>query len=78
MTKTDVNGVPTKAGTNPSIEGITFSRFSGYISMVLYKAILYPKTIPLLQINFLKNLMAKDGIIDLTYPIFIEDEEGGS
>lgn len=77
MTKTDVNGVPMTAGTNPSIEGITFSRFSGYISMVLYKAILYPKTIPLLQINFLKNLMAKDGIIDLTYPIFIEDEEGG-
>ena len=77
MTKTDVNGVPMTAGTNPSIEGITFSRFSGYISMVLYKAILYPKTIPLLQINFLKNLMAKDGIINLTYPIFIEDEEGG-
>lgn len=29
MTKTNVNGIPTTAGTNPSIEGITFSRWSG-------------------------------------------------
>lgn len=40
--------------------------------IVLYKLILYPKTIPLLQINFLKNLMEKDEIIDLTNPIFIK------
>lgn len=70
MTKTNVNGVPTTAGTNPSIEGITFSKWSGHISMILYKAILYPKTIPLLQINFLKNLMERDEIIDLDNPIF--------
>lgn len=70
MTKTNVNGIPTTAGTNPSIEGITFSRWSGYISMIFYKAILYPKTIPLLQINFLKNLMERDEIIDLDNPIF--------
>lgn len=73
MTKTNVNGIPTTAGTNPSIEGITFSRWSGYISMIFYKAILYPKTIPLLQINFLKNLMERDEIIDLTNPIFIQE-----
>lgn len=42
--------------------------------IVLYKLILYPKTIPLLQINFLKNLMEKDEIIDLTNPIFIKNE----
>lgn len=70
MTKTDVNGIPTTAGTNPSIEGITFSRWAGHISMIFYKAILYPKTIPLLQINFLKNLMERDEIIDLNNPIF--------
>lgn len=70
MTKTNVNGIPTTAGTNPSIEGITFGRWSGYISMIFYKAILYPKTIPLLQINFLKNLMERDEIIDLDNPIF--------
>lgn len=70
MTKTNVNGVPTTTGTNPSIEGITFSKWLGHISMILYKAILYPKTIPLLQINFLKNLMERDEIIDLDNPIF--------
>lgn len=70
MTKTDVNGIPTTAGTNPSIEGITFSRWGGHTSMIFYKAILYPKTIPLLQINFLKNLMERDEIIDLNNPIF--------
>lgn len=42
--------------------------------IVLYKLILYPKTIPLLQINFLKNLMEKDEIIDLNNPIFIKNE----
>lgn len=41
--------------------------------MVLYKLILYPKTISLLEINFLKNLMEKDEIIDLTNPIFIQE-----
>lgn len=41
--------------------------------IVLYKLILYPKTIPLLQINFLKNLMEKDEIIDLNNPIFIQE-----
>jgi hypothetical protein len=41
--------------------------------IVLYKLILYPKTIPLLQINFLKNLMEKDEIIDLNNKIFIQE-----
>lgn len=72
MTKNNVNGVPMSSGASPSIEGITFSKWEGYIKMVLYKAMLYPKTIPLLQINFLKNLMEKDEIIDLTNPIFIK------
>lgn len=73
MTKNNVNGVPMSSGANPSIEGITFSKWEGYIKMVLYKAMLYPKTIPLLQINFLKNLMEKDEIIDLNNPIFIQE-----
>lgn len=47
---------------------------NNYWKGVFYKLILYPKTIPLLQINFLKNLMEKDEIIDLTNPIFIKDE----
>lgn len=55
--------------------GITVAKFSnGYTSMVFYKLILYPKTISLLEINFLKNLMEKDEIIDLNNPIFIKNE----
>lgn len=75
MTKTSVNGVATKFGTNPDIKGINFGDWNGgRMSMVVYKSMLYPKTIPLLQINFLKNLMEKDEIIDLTNPIFIKNE----
>lgn len=74
MTKTSVNGVATTFGTNPDIKGINFGDWNGgRMSMVVYKSILYPKTIPLLQINFLKNLMEKDGIIDLNNPIFIQE-----
>ena len=46
--------------------------------MVLYKLILYPKTISLLEINFLKNLMEKDEIIDINHPIFISNTENES
>lgn len=75
MTKTSVNGVATRFGTNPDIKGINFGDWNGgRMSMVVYKSMLYPKTIPLLQINFLKNLMEKDEIIDLNNPIFIKDE----
>lgn len=74
MTKTSVNGVATTFGTNPDIKGINFGDWNGgRMSMVVYKSMLYPKTIPLLQINFLKNLMEKDEIIDLTNPIFIQE-----
>lgn len=73
MTKTSVNGVATTFGTNPDIKGINFGDWNGgRMSMVVYKSMLYPKTIPLLQINFLKNLMERDEIIDLTNPIFIQ------
>lgn len=69
-----VNGVATTFGTNPDIKGINFGDWNGgRMSMVVYKSMLYPKTIPLLQINFLKNLMEKDEIIDLTNPIFIQE-----
>lgn len=74
MTKTSVNGVAMTFGTNPDIKGINFGDWNGgRMSMVVYKSMLYTKTIPLLQINFLKNLMEKDEIIDLTNPIFIQE-----
>ncbi len=74
QTVNSFNGTSINKGENTDDSGITVAKFSnGYTSMVLYKLILYPKTIPLLQINFLKNLMEKDEIIDLNNPIFIQE-----
>lgn len=82
MTKTNVNGETTTFGTNSDIKGIIFGNWSsGYMNMVIYKSIFYTKTISLLEINFLKNLMEKDEIIDINHPIFIsntEDENNAS
>lgn len=72
-TKTSVNGSSITPNTNIDTAGLTMGKFDSYRKMVFYKLILYPKTIPLLQINFLKNLMEKDEIIDLTNPIFIQE-----
>ena len=72
--KDSVNGQIITSGNNTDTEGLTIGKWRSYKQMVFYKLILYPKTIPLLQINFLKNLMEKDEIIDLTNPIFIKNE----
>lgn len=79
MTKTNVNGETTTFGTNPDIKGIIFGNWSnGYMNMVIYKSIFYTKTISLLEINFLKNLMEKNEIIDINHPIFISNTEDES
>lgn len=74
-TKTSVNGNTIVPGPNVDELGITLGKWSSanYKKMVFYKLMLYPKTIPLLQINFLKNLMEKDEIIDLNNKIFIQE-----
>lgn len=72
-TKTSVNGDSITPGENIDTVGINVGKWVNYLPMVFYKLILYPKTIPLLQINFLKNLMERDEIIDLTNPIFIQE-----
>lgn len=72
-TKTSVNGDSITPGENIDTVGINVGKWVNYLPMVLYKLILYPKTIPLLQINFLKNLMERDEIIDLNNKIFIQE-----
>jgi hypothetical protein len=75
QTVNSFNGTSINKGENTDDSGITVAKFSnGYTSMVFYKLILYPKTISLLEINFIKNLMEKDEIIDLNNPIFIKNE----
>lgn len=76
ITPTNYNGNVITRGSEQDTNGICIAGDgnAGFANMVFYKLILYPKTIPLLQINFLKNMMEKDEIIDLTNPIFIKDE----
>ena len=70
-TTNNINGTNIIKGSNPDSIGINISKFASYYKqMIFYKLMLYPKTIPLLQINFLKNLMERDEIIDLNNPIF--------
>ena len=73
-TTNSVNGTNIIKGSNPDSIGINISKFDSYYKqMIFYKLMLYPKTIPLWQINFLKNLMEKDEIIDLNNKIFIQE-----
>lgn len=76
ITPTNYNGNVITRGSEQDTNGICIAGDgnAGFANMIFYKLILYPKTIPLLQINFLKNLMEKDGIIDLNNPIFIKNE----
>lgn len=76
ITPTNYNGNVITRGSEQDTNGICIAGDgnAGFANMVFYKLILYPKTIPLLQINFLKNLMERDEIIDLNNPIFIQDE----
>ena len=71
-TKASVNGVNIVPGNNVDALGLVLGKYydSSYKNIVFYKLMLYPKTIPLLQINFLKNMMERDEIIDLDNPIF--------
>lgn len=72
-TKTSVNGNSITPGEKTDTVGINVGKWVNCLPMVFYKLILYPKTIPLLQINYLKNLMERDEIIDLNNPIFIQE-----
>lgn len=71
LTPESYNGNPIIKGENEDNLGLILGK---YWKGIIYKTILYSKTISLLEINFLKNLMEKDEIIDLTNPIFIKDE----
>lgn len=71
LTPESYNGNPIIKGENGDNLGLILGK---YWKGIIYKTILYSKTISLLEINFLKNLMEKDEIIDLTNSIFIKNE----
>lgn len=75
LTPESYNGNPIIKGENEDNLGLVFGK---YWKGIIYKTILYSKTISLLEINFLKNLMEKDEIIDINHPIFISNTEDKS
>lgn len=75
LTPKSYNGNPIIKGENRDNLGLVLGK---YWKGIIYKTILYSKTISLLEINFLKNLMEKDEIIDINHPIFISNTEDGS
>lgn len=77
QTTNNFNGTPINKGNNTDDEGITVGRFSnGYTNMVFYKLFLYPRTVNMLSINMVKNMMEEDGIIDLTSKLFTDKYTG--
>lgn len=75
LTPESYNGNPIIKGENRDNLGLTLGK---YWKGIIYKTILYSKTISLLEINFLKNLIEKDEIIDINHPIFISNTEDKS
>lgn len=75
LTPESYNGNSIIKGENEDNPGLVFGK---YWKGIIYKTILYSKTISLLEINFLKNLMEKDEIIDINHPIFISNTEDES
>lgn len=75
LTPESYNGNPIIKGENRDTLGLVLGK---YWKGIIYKTILYSKTISLLEINFLKNLMEKDEIIDINHPIFISNTEDKS
>nr|DAI04097.1 MAG TPA: hypothetical protein [Caudoviricetes sp.] len=74
QTKSSYNGKDITVGS--ATDGNALHIFMGsnsypyYTKAVFYKAMLYSKTIDQLSINMLKNLFAKDELIDVNNPIF--------
>lgn len=75
LTPESYNGNPIIKGENRDTLGLVLGK---YWKGIIYKTILYSKTISLLEINFLKNLMEKDEIIDINHPVFISNTEDES
>ena len=51
-------------------QGMYIGGYGTYWKGVFYKMILFDRTINMLSINMIKNLMNKDGIVDLSNPVF--------
>lgn len=70
MTKVSANGIDLNIGTNLDEDGLTVGKWISFRKMVLYKLMLWPKTIDIFSINMIRNMFEKDEIIDLSNKLF--------
>ena len=75
-TRTNYNGTAIRSGSNTDDTGLTIGKFDGYRKMVFYKEMLYPRTVNMLTINMIKNMMEEDGIIDIQGKLFTDKFTG--
>ena len=77
-TTTSVNGADIIPGSNLATgNSITLGQWDvNYKKMVFYKLFLYPRTIDMLSINMVKNMMEEGGIIDITSKLFTDKYTG--
>lgn len=74
-TKSSYNNNPAVSSQGIDSLGLRIGEYRNYYSkLVLYKLMLYTKTIDQLSINMLKNLFERDELIDVTNPIFKKKE----
>lgn len=70
ITPTSYNGTAITKGTTEDSQGMHVGGWSKYWKGVFYNLMLFDRTINMLSINMIKNLMNKDGIVDLSNPVF--------
>lgn len=77
-TTTSVNGTDIIPGPNLATgNSITLGQWDvNYKKMAFYKLFLYPRTIDMLSINMVKNMMEEGGIIDITSKLFTDKYTG--
>lgn len=74
-TPTSYNNITINRGEGGDTVGLSIGKYSKvYWKGVFYKMMLYSKTIDMLSINMLKNLFAKDELIDVKHKIFKNEE----
>lgn len=78
MTPTNYNGNIMNRGTREDKTGLYVGRYNetNFWKGVFYKMMLYSKTIDMLSINMIKNMMEEDGIIDVTSKLFTDKYKG--
>lgn len=70
-TPTSYNSITINRGEGEDTVGLLIGKYNKvYWKGVFYKMMLYSKTIDMLSINMLKNLFARDELIDVNNPIF--------